>query len=679
MVASVRGFRELLGHGLGRNTLFTRVCVFLCVSLCLCALCLTWTAANNWRQLEAAIVLVSALAVRGQTRAKGVTDLSPVVNPLEFFSSCVLPLLKEGETPATLNAAPMLKAAALNFVTVFRNQFTAPQLSALVTALIPFLGAEEEVVNTYAAIALEAVASVRGDPVTVATAPVREAGAALATPAAAAAAAAAVSLLSRGASGPLRLPREALVPHLATIVPALTMQPTRLMDKAQAGDSSARRDNPYHMRCATRILATMRSHVRAAALPCLGAFSALLGRAIEDPCRPLLHQALFEAICAASRAAVVADGPPVAATLDAGLRPTFQSILSKPVPELLPFVLQTMALITRLGAADGADVAKGAATGASAGKAAAAATGTAASSPLPDGAKALLPTVLTEGAWADVGMVPAIAAFVAACAQRDPAGFVAAGLVNTTCARIVDGIQRRATEEVSYRLFRVLVACMPAATLAPVLAPAISAFAARLAKVAKRGGVRVLRMLLPTLATISGVHGAAALQPALDTAMAADGGAVGFITHVAGPQMNKVLGSKARLTCLFGWSRMLAESPAIRGDMAGLAAIIGGLCALTMAHQDSTIGAAEAEADAEDAAAVHEDTGTSFTRLIQAAPAMNRSDGLPCPDPIGVLVSALASVSKAAPGALPAVLGGFDAAVATQLKAWCDSKGVTIV
>jgi hypothetical protein len=161
--------------------------------------------------------------------------------------------------------------------------------------------------------------------------------------------------------------------------------------------------------------------------------------------------------------------------------------------------------------------------------------------------------------------------------------------------------------------------------------------------------------------------------------MAADGGTVGFVTHVVGPQMNKVMGRKARLTCLFGWGRMLAESPAVRSDKACLASMVGALCALTMTHQDSSVGAEEAEADAEDAAAVHEDTGSNFTRLAQAAPAMERSDSLPCPDPIGVLVSALTAVSKAAPGALPAVLAGFDATVATQLKTWCDSRGMAIV
>ena len=618
--------------------------------------------------------MVSALAIRGSTRAQGVTELSPTVNPLQFFTSCILPILSEGRSgPAALNAQPMLKAAALRYVTTFRTQFSASQLQALVDTVLPFLGAESEVVNTYAAAAIESFVSVRGEPVTAPTGAPRDAAAAEALPAAAAAAALAARVMARGSAGPHRMDHAAMARHLPTLLPLLAAHPTKLADAAAAGDTNARRDNPYHLRCASRVFSVCRAVAGPAAGPSLGAYAGLLGKVIRDPCRPRMQHYLFEAICAAGRAAVAASGPASADTLDAGLREPFQAVLSGPVPELLPYVLQTLALIARMGSTDGAEVASGAATGAAAGKA------TAAASPLSAGTKALIPVAMAEAAWADVGVVPALAAFLGACVAREPASIGGSpDMLNAVCGRIVTAVGKRATEGAAFALFRALVRALPASAIAPVLAPAMQAFVGRLMRIAKSGGVRFLRHLLPTMATVAGVHGGAALLSSLDTALASGGGAAGFVANIAGPQMNKVVGRADRRTCLVGWSRFLAESPSIAKDAAALKALVLGLSSLAMAASDDTVGSEELAAEAEEEAMVKDDTGSRFSRLVQAAPALERSDGLPCADAAATLTSALGAVASAAPGALPAVLGSMETSLAIKIKEWCDAKGVTL-
>jgi len=635
---------------------------------------LSTPAAGHWKQLEAASALVTALAIRSQTRAQGVTELSPVVGAMDFFTSCVHPILMEASTGAAgVNAQPMLKAAALRFLATFRNQFNAAQLAAVIDAATPFLAAESEVTSTYAAIVIEHAACVRGEPVTAAVGPVREAAAAgSATPVASEAAATAARVMNRSARGPPRLPRAELAGRLPAIVPLLLAQPHKLCDAAAAGRQDARHDSPYHLRCANRLFAGCREAAAPAAGPALASLTALLGKVVPDPCRPRLQRYLFESICAAARSAVAASGPSAADSLDAGLRDAFQAVLTNNITELLPYVIQTLALVVRMGAPDGVDVAAGALTGAAAGKA------SAGSSPLTPGAHALLTVATGEVTWADQGLVPALAAFVAACAFREPASVGAPDVLNAVCARIVAAVGRRATEGPALALFRALVTAMPASVIAPVLAPAVKAFVARLMRIAARGGVRFLRHLLPTLATIAGVHGGAALQAALDTGLAESGGANSFVSGVAAPQMNKVVGRAARQTCLVGWSRFLAESPTVCRDEAALGTLVTGLCKLAMASQDDTVSAEEAAAEEAAEAEVKADTGSSHGRIAQAAPALERSDGLACPDPVGTLTASLGAVSRAAPGALPAVLSKFEAAVATSLKQWCDAKGVAI-
>ena len=127
-----------------------------------------------------------------------------------------------------------------------------------------------------------------------------------------------------------------------------------------------------------------------------------------------------------------------------------------------------------------------------------------------------------------------------------------------------------------------------------------------------------------------------------------------------------------------GWSRFLAESPSIAKDAAALKALVLGLSSLAMAASDDTVGSEELAAEAEEEAMVKDDTGSRFSRLVQAAPALERSDGLPCADAAATLTSALGAVASAAPGALPAVLGSMETSLAIKIKEWCDAKGVTL-
>jgi exportin-2 (importin alpha re-exporter) len=72
---------------------------------------------QEWQSKDIAIYLVTALAVKSATAARGTTTLNILVPVMDFFGSCILPEL-QGDAPAAL----VLKADALKFVSTFRQQ-----------------------------------------------------------------------------------------------------------------------------------------------------------------------------------------------------------------------------------------------------------------------------------------------------------------------------------------------------------------------------------------------------------------------------------------------------------------------------------------------------------------------------------------------------------------------------
>lgn len=74
-----------------------------------------------------------------------------------FLTAHIIPEL----SAESVNARPVVKAAVIKFITTFRAQFTAEQLTALVPMLSVFVASTGFVVHTYAATALERLLSVK--------------------------------------------------------------------------------------------------------------------------------------------------------------------------------------------------------------------------------------------------------------------------------------------------------------------------------------------------------------------------------------------------------------------------------------------------------------------------------------------------------------------------------------
>jgi exportin-2 (importin alpha re-exporter) len=72
----------------------------------------------NWKSKDAAIYLILAVAIKGKTVKKGVTQINNLVPIQSIFSDCILP---EFQTKDVDNL-PILKADSLKFLTMFRYQ-----------------------------------------------------------------------------------------------------------------------------------------------------------------------------------------------------------------------------------------------------------------------------------------------------------------------------------------------------------------------------------------------------------------------------------------------------------------------------------------------------------------------------------------------------------------------------
>lgn len=107
----------------------------------------------EYRQREAAICLVSALAAVTESRICGVTEMNKEFPFAEVLSAIVIPILgKEG-----VNVNPTLACASLKFIGSFRNQLSNRELTEILPVLAKHLISNDAAIRSYAAHAMEKV------------------------------------------------------------------------------------------------------------------------------------------------------------------------------------------------------------------------------------------------------------------------------------------------------------------------------------------------------------------------------------------------------------------------------------------------------------------------------------------------------------------------------------------
>lgn len=249
--------------------------------------------AGNWKYKDSAIYLVIALNI---VKASGPNVLTGFFDLQSFYTMVVVPELQSQD----INLYSLLKAGALKFITVFRDQLPKANVMPLIPEVIRFLRAESNVVHSYAAIFMEKLFLVKDEGVRA----------------------------------------RYVASDIAPILPVLL---NNLFNALNFPESD---ENQYVMKCIMRVLgvADVPSDV---ASGCMSHMASILDRVCRNPKNPTFNHYLFEAVAVLVRRVCERD-PSVLSAFETSLLPSLQAILSNNVIEFFPYAFQLLAQLVEL-------------------------------------------------------------------------------------------------------------------------------------------------------------------------------------------------------------------------------------------------------------------------------------------------------------------------------------------
>ncbi|KAJ8748577.1 hypothetical protein K2173_003478 [Erythroxylum novogranatense] len=249
--------------------------------------------AANWKDKDCAVYLVVSLASK---KAGGTNVSTDIVNVQSFFTSVIVPELQNQD----INGYPMLKAGALKFFTVFRNDIPKPLALQLFPDLVRYLSAESNVVHSYAASCIEKLLLVKDD------------------------------------GGRARYTSADITPFMQALM-------NNLFTALRFPESE---ENQYIMKCIMRVLgvAEISSDV---AGPCIAGLTSVLNEVCKNPKNPIFNHYLFESVAILIRRACERDISLVSA-FESSLFPSIQLILANDVTEFWPYAFQLLAQLMEL-------------------------------------------------------------------------------------------------------------------------------------------------------------------------------------------------------------------------------------------------------------------------------------------------------------------------------------------
>uniref|UniRef100_A0A6P4FW59 Exportin-2 n=1 Tax=Drosophila rhopaloa TaxID=1041015 RepID=A0A6P4FW59_DRORH len=248
----------------------------------------------NWRSKDTAIYLVTSWASRGGTQKHGITQTSELVPLPEFCAQQIIPEL---ERP-NINEIPVLKAAAIKYIMVFRSILGPQVLANCLPQLIRHLPAESPVVHSYAACSVEKI------------------------------------LTMRDASNAIVFGPQVLGPHATQLVSGLFAT----LSLPGSGE------NEYVMKAIMRSFSVLQS----ASMPFMGValprLTEILTQVAKNPSRPHFNHYLFETLALCIKIVCQADASAVS-SFEEALFPVFQGILQQDIVEFMPYVFQMLSVL----------------------------------------------------------------------------------------------------------------------------------------------------------------------------------------------------------------------------------------------------------------------------------------------------------------------------------------------
>lgn len=249
--------------------------------------------AQNWKNKDSALYLVTSLASKGKTQKQGVTQTSELVNIVDFYQGQILPDLQSTE----INKNPILKADAIKYLMVFRSQLPREVLVSSLPHLMRYLTAESFVVHTYAAHCIERLFMVRS-------------------------------------AGVAAITVEDVKPFATDL----------MVNLFGAMNKEGSAENEYIMKAVMRTMSLLQEHILPIVPQLLQGLTQKLIIVSKNPSKPHFNHYLFESLCVIIRT-TCKQNPEAVSTFEEALFTPFTDILQQDVQEFIPYVFQILSLL----------------------------------------------------------------------------------------------------------------------------------------------------------------------------------------------------------------------------------------------------------------------------------------------------------------------------------------------
>lgn len=254
-----------------------------------------------WKNKDAAIYLVTSLAAKAQTVKHGITKTNELVNLADFYNEHIFPDLRD----PSVNERPVLKADAIKYLMIFRNQLPPDVVIGSIPHLVDLLTSQNHVVHTYAAHALERIFTMKASDNSRFITPVH--------------------------------------------VQAYSQKMLNNLFNAMNLPGSA--ENEYVMKTIMRTFSMMQEALIPFVPPLLVQLTGALARISKNPSKPHFNHYLFESLVLIIRIDCKVN-PNSVSTFEDTLFPAVQTILQQDVQEFIPYVFQILSLLLELHADD---------------------------------------------------------------------------------------------------------------------------------------------------------------------------------------------------------------------------------------------------------------------------------------------------------------------------------------
>lgn len=250
-----------------------------------------------WKNKDSAIYLVTSLAAKAQTAKHGITKTNELVNLADFFNEHILPDLRD----SNVNERPVLKADAIKYLMIFRNQLPPDVVIGSIPYLVDLLTSQNHVVHTYAAHALERIFTMKSPD------------------------------------------------NLRFISPAHVQAYSQklLTNLFNAMNLPGSTENEYIMKTIMRTFSMMQEALIPFVQHLLAQLTGKLNTISKNPSKPHFNHYLFESLVLVIRISCKVN--PTAVTMfEDALFPIIQNILQQDVQEFVPYVFQILSLLLEL-------------------------------------------------------------------------------------------------------------------------------------------------------------------------------------------------------------------------------------------------------------------------------------------------------------------------------------------